>query len=99
MISTSATGKANLIINTRTQLNAAGKTLNASPMTLWTALGVTLLVLCYVMFVMNHLANPALDWDIPLQRLTGDTVDISIILRFPFLIKFIKDLFYCQLRC
>jgi hypothetical protein len=36
------------------------------------------------MFVMNHLANPALDWDIPLQRLTGNTVDISIILRFPF---------------
>jgi hypothetical protein len=42
-----------------------------------------LLVLCYVMFIMNHLANPALDWDIPLQRLTGNTVDISIILRFP----------------
>jgi hypothetical protein len=33
---------------------------------------------------MNHLANPALDWDIPLQRLTGNTVDISIILCFPF---------------
>jgi hypothetical protein len=36
------------------------------------------------MFVMNHLASPALDWDIPLQCLTGNTVDISIILRFPF---------------
>ena len=43
-----------------------------------------LLVLCYVMFVMNHIANPALNYDIPLQRLTGDTVDISILLRFPF---------------
>jgi hypothetical protein len=43
-----------------------------------------LLALCYVMFVMNHLVNPALDWDIPLQRLTGNTVDISILLRYPF---------------
>jgi hypothetical protein len=43
-----------------------------------------LLVLCYVTFVMNHLASPALDWDIPLQRLTGNTVDISILLRCPF---------------
>jgi hypothetical protein len=33
---------------------------------------------------MNHLANPALNWDIPLQRLTGNTVDISILLRYPF---------------
>jgi hypothetical protein len=44
-----------------------------------------MLVLCYVMFVMNHLANPALDWGIPLQLLTGNTVlDIRIILCFPF---------------
>ncbi|KAG7344871.1 reverse transcriptase RNA-dependent DNA polymerase [Nitzschia inconspicua] len=43
-----------------------------------------LLVRCYVMFVMTHLANPALNWDIPLQRLTGNTVDISILLRYPF---------------
>ncbi|KAG7357923.1 hypothetical protein IV203_014510 [Nitzschia inconspicua] len=43
-----------------------------------------LLVLGDVMFVMNHLANPALNWDIPLQLLTGNTVDISILLRYPF---------------
>ncbi|KAG7345262.1 reverse transcriptase RNA-dependent DNA polymerase [Nitzschia inconspicua] len=43
-----------------------------------------LLVLCYVMFVMNHSANPTLNWDIPLQRLTGNTVDMSILLRYPF---------------
>ncbi|KAG7340138.1 hypothetical protein IV203_006542 [Nitzschia inconspicua] len=36
-----------------------------------------LLVLCYVMFVMNHLANAAFNWDIPLQRLTGNTVDTT----------------------
>jgi hypothetical protein len=44
-----------------------------------------LLVLCYVMFMMNHLTIPALDRDIPLQHLTGNMVDISIILHFPFL--------------
>jgi hypothetical protein len=42
------------------------------------------LVLTYVLFVMNLTANESLDWSIPLQLLTGDTADISILLRFPF---------------
>jgi hypothetical protein len=42
------------------------------------------LVLTYVLFVMNLTASESLGWSIPLQLLTGNTVDISILLRFPF---------------
>jgi hypothetical protein len=36
----------------------------------------------YVCFILNHLATPSLSHKVPLQLLTGSTVDISAILRF-----------------
>ena len=41
-----------------------------------------LLALQYVCFVLNHMATPSLKHRVPLQVLTGSTVDISAILRF-----------------
>ena len=38
----------------------------------------------WVIFVLNHLANPALGWHTPIEALTGTTADISPILAFPF---------------
>ena len=43
-----------------------------------------LLCLMWVIFVLNHLANPNLDWCTPLESMYGSTPDISIILVFPF---------------
>jgi hypothetical protein len=42
------------------------------------------LVLTYILFVMNLTTTKSLGWSISLQLLTGNTVDISILLRFPF---------------
>jgi len=41
-----------------------------------------LLALHYVCFVLNHMATASIDHRVPLQVLTGSTVDISILLRF-----------------
>ena len=38
----------------------------------------------WVIFVLNHLANPSLDWRTPLESMYGSMPDISIILQFPF---------------
>ena len=43
-----------------------------------------LLCLMWVVFVLNHLANPSLGWRIPLEAMYGSTPDISIILLFSF---------------
>jgi len=41
-----------------------------------------LLAVQYVCFILNHLATPSLSHKVPLQLLTGSTIDISAILRF-----------------
>ena len=43
-----------------------------------------LLCLQYVCDVMNHTAEKSLNWKPPLQVLTGQTIDISILLQFIF---------------
>ena len=42
------------------------------------------LCVCYVCFLTNHLATESLGWKTPLQVLTGETSDISILLHFKF---------------
>jgi hypothetical protein len=49
---------------------------SSSPENTW------LLAVQYVCFILNHLATPSLSHKVPLQLLTGSTVDISAILRF-----------------
>jgi hypothetical protein len=41
-----------------------------------------LLCLQYVAFMFNHVSAKSLDWKTPLQVLTGETTDISILLLF-----------------
>ena len=43
-----------------------------------------LLCLTYVCFLLNHLATESLQWKTPLQVLTGETSDISILMQFVF---------------
>ena len=43
-----------------------------------------LLVLKYVCFIMNRMAVRSLGWRTPLEKLTGHTPDISVLLRFTF---------------
>jgi hypothetical protein len=46
-----------------------------------------LLCLKYIIYVFNHTANKILEWKAPLQFLTGETTDISILLHFTFFDK------------
>ena len=43
-----------------------------------------LLCLAYVCFILNHVATESLQWKTPMQMLTGETSDISIITNFVF---------------
>lgn len=43
-----------------------------------------LLCLQWICYILNHSATKALDWDVPLTRLTGQTVDISPLMQFTF---------------
>jgi hypothetical protein len=43
-----------------------------------------LLAMLYVCYILNHTASATLDWQTPLCALTGDTTDISAMLRFTF---------------
>ena len=43
-----------------------------------------LLVLKYVIFIHNHMAVKSLGWKTPLEALTGQTPDISIIYQMPY---------------
>ena len=42
------------------------------------------LCLSYVCFILNHMATESIEWKTPMQMLTGETSDISIILQFQF---------------
>ena len=43
-----------------------------------------LLVVLYVVFILNRLATESLGWRTPLEKLTGETPDISPILKYKF---------------
>ena len=43
-----------------------------------------LLAVLYVVFILNRLATQSLDWRTPLEKLTGETPDISPILKYDF---------------
>ena len=43
-----------------------------------------LLCLLYICFILNHTATESLNWKTPMQVLTGETSDISIIMQFVF---------------
>ena len=42
------------------------------------------LAMCYVIFIMNRMALGSLNWRTPIETLTGETPDISMITRFRF---------------
>ena len=43
-----------------------------------------LLAVLYVIFILNRIATESLDWRTPLEKLTGETPDISPILKYEF---------------
>ena len=59
--------------NANTILNRTG-----APASCW------LLCVAYVCFVVNHLDTESLEWKTPVQMLTGETSDISILLSLNF---------------
>jgi hypothetical protein len=43
-----------------------------------------LLCLQYVSYLYNHISNKSLEWRTPMHFLTGETLDISILMQFTF---------------